>query len=181
MKEGVQQDRGSGTKINFDENSKFPVNFSQDFLRTSENKEQLNMFLAQKFIKLHEHKSQIFVITFKETILTNRLDYMNDTSFNYCTTEEADPRLLLHALYHASTGLKNIMIKTMDNDVLLLAIVYSSKLLAHGRDKFFVEFGFGSHTKYFTVVELLEFLGEHRSTALPFFHSFSGCNTTSSF
>ena len=55
------------------------------------------MFLAHKFIKLHEHKSQSFVVTFKETILTNRLDYMNDTSINLCTAEEADPRLLRHA------------------------------------------------------------------------------------
>ena len=42
-------------------------------------------------------------------------------------------------------------------------------------------FGSGSHTKYFNVVELLEFLGEHRSIALPSFHSLSGCDTTSSF
>ena len=114
LKEGVRHDRGSGTKIYFDENSKFPASFSQDFLRYSENKKQLNMFLAQKFIKLHEHKLQIFVVTFKETILANRLDYMNDTSINYCTAEEADPRLLLHALHQSSTGLKNIMIKTAD-------------------------------------------------------------------
>ena len=85
-------------------------------------KEQLNMFLAQKFIKRHEHKSQLFVVTFQERILTNRLDYMNDTSTNYCTAEEADPRLLLHAIHQASTGLKNTMIETVDTDVLLLEI-----------------------------------------------------------
>ena len=61
------------------------------------------MFLAQKFIKLHEHKSQIVVVTFKETILTNRLDYMNDTFINYCTAQEADPRRLRHVIHQAST------------------------------------------------------------------------------
>ena len=86
------------------EQKKFPAIFCQHFLRNSENKEQL--FLTQKIIKLHEHKSQIFVVTFKETILTNRLDYMNDTSTNYCTAEEAVPRLLRHAIHQASTGLK---------------------------------------------------------------------------
>ena len=161
--------RGSGTKINFDENSKFPTAFSQDFLKNSENKEKLNKFLAQKFIKLHEHKSQIFVVTFEDTILSNRIDYMNDTTINNCTAEEADPRL------------KNIMVKTVDTDVLILAIAYCGKLISHGIDTFFVEFGSGSHTKYFNVVELFQFLGELRSTVLPFFHSFSGCDTTSSF
>ena len=52
LNEGVRHDRGSGIKINFDENSKFPASFSQDLLRNSENKEQMNMFLAQKFIKI---------------------------------------------------------------------------------------------------------------------------------
>lgn len=169
LKEGVRHDRGSGTKINFDENSKFPTAFSQDFLKNSENKEKLNKFLAQKFIKLHEHKSQIFVVTFEDTILSNRIDYMNDTTINNCTAEEADPRL------------KNIMVKTVDTDVLILAIAYCGKLISHSIDTFFVEFGSGSHTKYFNVVELFQFLGELRSTALPFFHSFSGCDTTSSF
>ena len=75
------------------------------------------MFLAQKFIKLHEHKSQFFVVTFKETILPDRLDYMNDTSINYCTAEEADHRLLQYAMHQASTGLKNITMKTVDTDM----------------------------------------------------------------
>ena len=53
--------------------------------------------------------------------------------------------------------------------MLLLAIVYCSKLIAHGIDKFFVEFGSGSHTKYLNVVELFEFLRQYRSIALPSF------------
>lgn len=132
----------------------------------------MNKFLAQKFIKLHEHKSQI---------LSNRIDYMNDTNINNCTSEEADPRLLWHIIYQASVVLRNIMVKTVDTDVLILATAYCGKLISHGIDTFFVEFGSGSHTKYFNVVELFQFLGELRSTALPFFHSFSGCDTTSSF
>ena len=62
LKEGVRHDRGSGTKINFDENSKSPASFSQDFLRNSENKEQLNMFLAQKFITLHEENHNFLLL-----------------------------------------------------------------------------------------------------------------------
>ena len=56
---------------------------------------------------------------------------MNDTSINYCTAEEADPRLLRYAIHQASTGLKNIMIKTVDTDVFLLAVAYCSKLVTH--------------------------------------------------
>ena len=63
---------------------------------------------------------------------------MNDTSINYCTAEEADPRLLRYAIHQASTGLKNIMIKTVDTDVFLLAVAYCSKLVTHGIRKFFL-------------------------------------------
>ena len=107
LNEGVQHNRGSGTKINFDENSRFPASFSEDFLRTSENKEELNIFLAQKFIKLHEHKSQILLYRRRSRSQTLR-----------------------HDIHQANTGLKNIMIKTVDTDVFLLAIAYCSKLIA---------------------------------------------------
>ena len=55
LKEGVRHDRGFGRKIYFDENCKFPANFSQDFSRNSKNKEQLNT--NHKFLFLHLRKS----------------------------------------------------------------------------------------------------------------------------
>ena len=85
LKEGVRKGRGSGTKINFDGHSKFPAKFADDFLKYSENKEQLNLFLAQRCFKLSEEHSQTFVVTFSETILTNRLELMNQADINHCT------------------------------------------------------------------------------------------------
>ena len=62
---------------------------------------------------------------------------MNDTTINNCTAEEEDPRLLRHIIHQASVGLKNIMVKTVDTDVLILAIAYCGKLISHGIDTFF--------------------------------------------
>ena len=111
LKEGVRKVCGSGTKVNFNESSMFPSKFSDDFLKDSENKENLNLFLAQMFIRLHGNNAQQLVVTFKETILPNSIELMNECAINYCSAEEADPRLLRHAINQASNGLKCIVLK----------------------------------------------------------------------
>ena len=50
LKEGVRKARGSGTKINIDAYSKLPAKFADDFLKHSDNKDQLNLFLGKYFL-----------------------------------------------------------------------------------------------------------------------------------
>ena len=133
------------------------------------------------FIRLHGNNAQQLVVTFKETILSNSVELMNECAINYCSAEEADPRLLRHAINQASNGLKCIVLKTVDTDVLVLAIAYCNRLMANDVNSFCVEFGVGSRTEYYNIIEIVKELGQIRSQALPFFHSFTGCDTTSSF
>ena len=44
-----------------------------------------------------------------------------------------------------------------------------------------MEFGVGMNIQYYNVIEIAESIGEKMALALPFFHSFTGCDTTSSF
>ena len=90
----MRKHRGSGTKLSFNERTKLSFNestkfpkFSDDFLKHSENKERLNLFLAQSFLKFHENNRQTFLVTFQETILSNSLDLVNDKEINYCSSE----------------------------------------------------------------------------------------------
>ena len=46
LKEGTRKGRGSGTRKSFDDDTKFPMNMREDFLRNCENKEDLNRYLA---------------------------------------------------------------------------------------------------------------------------------------
>ena len=114
----------------------FQLSLPRIFLKHSENKEQLNLFLAQRFFQLNENKSPIFVVTFNDTILTNDLDLVTQTDINYSIAEEADPRLIRHAINQGSNNLKNIVIKTVDTDVLLLAIAYCNRLISFGVKSF---------------------------------------------
>ena len=133
----MHKDGGSGTKLNFNESTKFPSKFSDDFIKHSENKERLNLFIAQSFFD-HENNPQTFVVTFQETILSNSLDLVNDKEINYCSSEEAAPRLLRHAINQVKNGYKNIVIKTVDTDVLILAVAYCPRLITYGVDRGFL-------------------------------------------
>ena len=71
LKEGTRDKRGSkGSKLLFDGDTVFPKDFAKSFLSNSHNKNRLNLFLAEKFIKLHENTTQVLVVTFNETILS---------------------------------------------------------------------------------------------------------------
>ena len=77
------------------------------------------------------------VVTFHETIPSNRVDLVNDKEINYCSSEEAGPRLLRHAMNQLKNGYKNIVIKTVDTDVLILAVAYCPRLITYGVGRFF--------------------------------------------
>ena len=55
-KEGVRDNRGSdGLIFSFNDSTAFPANFETDFLTNVTNKTNLNEYLAQTLIKLHDN------------------------------------------------------------------------------------------------------------------------------
>ena len=98
LKEGTRSKRGSsGTKFNFTGSTKFPSNF-ENFLNNSENKSSPYQFLAQTFTLLHTGKTQILVVTYNETVLSNLDALQSDPDISHCTAEEAVPRIIRHAI-----------------------------------------------------------------------------------
>ena len=101
LKEGTRSKRGSsGTKFNFRGYTKFPSNF-EIISSNSDNKSGLYQFLAQTFILLHAEKTQVLVVTFYETILTNQELLLSESDISNYTAEEADPRMFRHAINQA--------------------------------------------------------------------------------
>lgn len=95
-----------------------------------------------------------------------------------CSHEEADTRLILHAYNAAKAGYKIIAIRTVDTDVLVIAISVWQKMPC---DQLWIAFGTGKHFRYIAVHEIANNLGPLKSKALPAFHAFTGCDTTSAF
>ena len=95
-----------------------------------------------------------------------------------CTHEEADTRLILHASDCARQGLDNIILRTVDTDVVVLAISYFSRLKI---SRLWIAFGVGKQYRYIPIHDIVRALGEEKSQVLHVFHAFTGCDQTSGF
>ena len=71
---------------------------------------------------------------------------------------------------------------TVDTDVIVILVgAYFSFLDTFPDMNIFVGFGTGKHFKYYSINSICQSLGKEKSRALPFFHTFTGCDTTSQF
>lgn len=96
-----------------------------------------------------------------------------------CDHEEADTRIPLHLYDAVQQGATNIVVRTVDTDIIVI-------LVGLFFDNFFstniwVAFGTGKYFRYYSINSICNALGEEKSRALPFFHSLTGCDTTSQF
>ena len=94
-----------------------------------------------------------------------------------CSHEEADSRMLLHVSHAANHGHHKILIKTVDTDVVVLAVS-----VAQGpEDELWLAFGTGKSFRYLAAHEIAAGLGPGKAQALPMLHALTGCDTASSF
>ena len=95
-----------------------------------------------------------------------------------CSQEEADTRLLLHCKDEVVCGHKIVSIRTVDSHVVAIAVGVFEQILA---DELWIAFGTGKKYRFIPIHELVASLGSMKALSLPFFHAFTGCDTTSSF
>ena len=74
-----------------------------------------------------------------------------------CSHEEADSRMLLHVSHAANHGHHNILIKTVDTDVVVLAVSVAQGLLPE--DEQWKAFGTGKSFRYLAAHEIAAGLG----------------------
>ena len=170
LRNGVREKRGSsGSKLIFNWLIPFPCQFGEDFLNNSENKEAVNIFLANTLTKLHKNDEQIFVVTQHDTIISNTRSTFSEELILYCNTEEADAKLIRHCINLADQGYKHIVLRTVDSDVLVLMLAYSHVMLQSGAITIYVQFGVGIYKKYYNIINLSEKIGLKNCLGLPFF------------
>ena len=99
-----------------------------------------------------------------------------------CDHEEADTRIFVHLQDALTKGARNFLISTVDTDVIVVFVGIYFQLYSLFPDiSILVGFGAGKHFKYCNISSVSEILGEQVSIALPFFHSFTGSDTTLQF
>lgn len=107
------------------------------------------------------------------SVTTRDLDVLSP-----CNHEEGDTRILLHVADCARLGHRQIIIRTVDSDVVVIAVAAYHLLDV---DELWVAIGTGDKYRYMPVHIIASQLGPRRSAALPIFHAITGCDTVSQF
>ena len=171
LKSTARERHGTGTRRRVPSSSKLPKDW-KSFLHVSDNKTKLFLLLAKELQAIDIEGKEVYT-TYGEVILSSQPAEMME-----CSHEEADTLLVLHAYQASQSGYRKILIRTVDTDVVVLAV---SRLQDLNVDEIWIAFGTGKHFRYLPIHSIAEQLGPQRSKALPMFHSITGCDTVSFF
>ena len=181
VKEGTRSRRGEGSQYLFEgDSTEIPFKMADTLLKSSENKDKLNEYLATKLLELHQG-DQILVVTYKNTALTSQPSCPElDQHFPVrpCEAEEADQRLERHTLNLIHNGYKNILVRTIDTDVLVLLISHIGRVELGDVD---IHAYLIDSEIYYGIRATIQELESTICRALPFFYALSGCETVLSF
>lgn len=178
LKSQTRSKRGQGQRTRVSPKVPLPKGAEwQKFLKDGRNKEDLFQFLSGELQKCASTPdTQFHLFTTKgELVLTNR--QIEVSSLSPCQQEEADTRMMLHLYHAAQQGHTKAYLRTVDSDVVVLAINLFQKL---GLTQLWIGFGHGKAYKDISIHSVVEMLDPQHIIALPFFHAITGCDVVSS-
>lgn len=177
LKALTQKKRGNGPRTRVGNgNTKLPKkDWNSGFLKNEENKQELFSFISKEISKI-DMDGKLLLSTCADTVLTNRP--CDITTLKQCNHAEADTRIILHLKHAAQQGHSTAYIRTVDSDVVVLAIRFFQML---GLTELWIGFGTGKHYRDIPAHAICSNIGPSKSLALPLFHSMTGCDTASQF
>ena len=95
-----------------------------------------------------------------------------------CTHDEADTRMLLHVEDAVKQGYTKVPVRTVDTDVVVLAVMVAQRLDIY---ELWVAFVIGRSFRFLAAHEIVNTLGPNKCQALYFIQAFTGCDTVSCF
>jgi hypothetical protein len=117
------------------------------FLENSTNKSELFTFLGQQIVKLSSD-SDIQIISTHGSIVLSNFDIDSSVKLAPCNQEEADTRLFLHLKHAADQGHREACIRTVDSDVVVLAIHHFNHLQL---SSLWISFGTGKNRRHIPI------------------------------
>ena len=177
IKESTREKRGKGVRRKVAGKNKLPGKWA-DFLRDPTNKQELFAFLSNKIATMDCPEDKEIIVTSGTTAILRG----THRSMAPCDHEEADTRLMIHLQDALLNNCTNCLVRTVDTDVVVILIGKFHNLIALCQNvSIWVAFGTGKNFTYHYINSIYEDLGKDKSLALPVFHSFTGCDTTSAF
>ena len=143
-------------------------------LSHTKTKMELTKYLAEKAMKYFRiQHGRRFVVAWGSECKATHKD-VEDLESNQ---EEADTKIILHAVDATSDGATEIQIHSPDTDVFVLALRREPELC--GNVSFVT--GKGRNRRSIMLKPIVQALGEARTAALPAFHALSGADNTGCF
>ena len=123
---------------------------------------------------MHSFSCIIYTTHLNNVLSANSDLNESNNEIDPCNHEEAYTRALLHAAHAARNGHRKVVLRTVDTDVVVLAIfqMHNLQLL-----ELWLEFGVGKRHRVIPAHSITVRIGSEKASALPF----SGCDTTSAF
>ena len=113
----------------------------------------------------------------QEVVVDSGNSTTNDVPELHCDHEEADTRLVFHAKHAAEAGHLNIIIKSPDTDVVIIAL---SHLQSIDASIYFLT-GMQNKVRILHLQEIAGTLSPEKCRALVGLHTFTGCDSVSAF
>ena len=133
-------------------------------------------FLHQSFFSILWRQNHI---TKDDLILSNDPVLMVNTALSPNSAEEADKKLVRHALQCSQAGIGTVVVRTVDTGIILLLLAHAHRV--QGQGNIFAWLASGKTPTFYDITSLSSSLGTDRCRALPYFHAFSGSDLTSFF
>ena len=174
LKTDARNKRGKGIRRRVEPSSLVPKKWSE-FLLIYDNKTELFSYLAVS-AEANIKTNKTFITTHQSNMLCiNRQD---NVGLAPCKHEEADTHIILHLEDAVREKHNRISIRTVDTDVVVLAVTAAQRI---NPSELRIAFGTGKNFRYLSIHEMARALGPEKCIALPVFHAFTGCDTVSSF
>ncbi|KAG0717882.1 hypothetical protein GWK47_053560 [Chionoecetes opilio] len=181
IKDAERANRSAGTGIHF-KNIQPGHNIQQwrKLLGSSSNKASLIKFLVEEW-KKPQHREKLegkeLYVTCEQLCFKITKEQWEEAPELKSSQEEADTRLLLHALHAAESGYKSVIITAEDTYVMVLCLGMCHKIPSH----LFQKCGTKNRTRFLDITTLSRTLGGSVCDSLIGMHAFTGCDTVSAF
>ena len=172
----TREKRGVGIRLKVSAQAMTPAK-KNDFLWDSNNKDELFDFLSTEVDKAEWPPNKMICITKGSYVILKGSSCQME-----CTQVEADRRVVVHVQHSLECGYRKIVVQTVDTDVVVILISHFFDLkFQYPQLDLWVAFGTGKYFRYKRVNSICLSLGKSETEAMPAFHAYSGCDTTSSF
>ena len=145
----------------------------QRYLANKENTKELFSFLSKQLSSNAQLDDILLLSTLSDKVLINKSNAYDTSRIQPSNHIEADTRIFLHLADAAHSGHTKAYIRTVDSDVVVLAVALFNEIatLTH----LWIGFGTGKHYRDIPIHDICKRLTKDEARALLFFHALTGC------